>query len=243
MMMSSRKRQKQASQAIRAQQAAQQRRRRASFTVIVVVIVVLVAAGTGTAIWWTNRHTASASDYAVPTSASKSSPGLRVGDGRVKVDIYFDFMSNDSAEFLSLASSAISSFASGGDVELVYHPVDFDDKLSNGTKFSTRAAAAAGCAADESKLPDFISAVIAQQPKQGTSGLSNAELISAGKTAGITDSTFATCVNSQTYAVWVSHVSNEATGRGVSSTPGLYVNDQQVQASATELTNAVNNAL
>ncbi|GAA4208379.1 DsbA family protein [Actinocatenispora rupis] len=240
--MSSRKNQRRAQQAVRAQLAAERRRRRMIWTSVLAAVVVLVAGGVTGAIVLTQRDARDSAAYAVPDTATRDDPGLRLGQGPVRVDVYFDYMCPNCKEFESLASSVLTSFVSTQKITLVYHPLDYLDSASAGTRYSTRSAAAAGCAADAGKLPDFTNALFGRQPKEKSSGLTNAQIVAAGKAAGITDASFATCVTSQKYRDWVSHVSNQASGKGVQSTPSVFVNDKQVDPSATALANAINAA-
>lgn len=240
--MSSRKDRKRAQQVVRAQLAAERRRRRMIWTSVLVVAVVLIAGGVTGAVFLTHRNAAQSSSYALPTGATRDNPGLTVSQGPVKVDIYLDYMCPHCNEFESLAGSVLNGFTASKKITLVYHPLDYLNRFSAGTDYSTRSAAAAGCAADAGKLPDFTTAIFGKQPKENTAGLTNKQIAAVGKAAGIDDPAFASCVTSQKYQDWVTHVSNQATEKGVQATPTVFVNDKQVDASATALTNAVNAA-
>jgi protein-disulfide isomerase len=69
----------------------------------------------------------------------------------------------------------------------------------------------------------------AHQPEEGTAGPTDADLVRLGEAAGLSGS-FATCVRDGTYWRWPAHVTVEASRRGVSGTPTVYVNGKRVNA-------------
>ncbi|MGA8112276.1 MAG: thioredoxin domain-containing protein [Actinocatenispora sp.] len=241
--MSSRKRQKQASQRARQQAAALRRRRRVNLTSVLVAVVVLVAGGITAAIYMTQRDVSNVRHYALPTGASRNAPGVPVSHGAVTVDIYLDYMCPHCREFESLAAGPLQQFTESQKISLVYHPLNFLNRFSAGTDYSTRSAAAAGCAADAGKLPDFTTQIFQKQPAENSPGLTNQQLVQVGKAAGIDDPAYAHCVTSQKYSDWVTHVSNEATAHDVHETPTVFVDDKKTEPTATALTNAINGAM
>lgn len=240
--MSSRKRQKQENQAARARAAAQRRRQRMTLTYVLVAVVILAAGGITAAVYLTQRTVSDSRDYALPAGATRDSPGLSVSHGPVKVDVYLDYMCPHCREFEELAGSALDQFTTDQRIRLVYHPLNFLNRYSAGSDYSTRAASAAGCAADAGKLPEFTNMIFQRQPKENTPGLTDKQIVAAGHDAHITAASFGRCVRSHKYAAWVRHVSNEALNRGVHQTPTVFVNGKKIKSSATALTNAVNAA-
>jgi protein-disulfide isomerase len=240
--MSSRKGRKRANQLIRAQQAAEQRRRRTIWISAVTVVVLLLAGGVTGAIYLTRRNAEAAQSYAMPAGATRTDLGVPVSAGGVNVDIYLDYMCPHCKEFETLAAGPLHDFTGNNTITLIYHPLDYLNRFSSGTKYSTRSAAAAGCAADAKKLPDFTSAIFAKQPAENSKGLSNRQILSIAHDAGITGAAFDQCVTSQKYAKWVSHVSNAAQAKGVQVTPTIFVDGKQIDASVSALTKAVNSA-
>ena len=240
--MSSRKGRKRANQLLRAQQAAARRRRRTVWVSVLAILVVLVAGGVTGAIVLTRHNAQRSQAYALPTGATRTSPGIPVSHGSVTVDVYLDYMCPHCKEFETLAAGPLTEFTSTNRITLVYHPLDYLDRFSSGTDYSTRAAAAAGCAADAHKLPEFSTAIFDKQPKEHSRGLTNRQIVRTAHAAGITGAAFDRCVTTQKYASWVTHVSNAAEGKGVAVTPTVFVDDRQVDASVSALTNAINSA-
>lgn len=58
------------------------------------------------------------------------------------------------------------------------------------TNYSTRAAAASGCAADKGRLVAYAHALFVDQPPEGGPGLSDAELAALGHAVGLADTAF-----------------------------------------------------
>ncbi len=241
--MSSRRDQKRAVQAARAKVAAARRKRRTALTSALVAAVLLIAGGVTAAVFISHQDSQESRNYALPAGATRAAPGVPVSHGTVTVDVYLDYMCPHCKEFESLAGGVLNQFTASSKVTLIYHPLNYLNRFSSGTEYSTRAAAAAGCAADARKLPDFTQAIFAKQPAENSEGLTNAQIVKIGKDSGITGPDFTKCVTSQKYADWVTHVSNQATEKGVHATPTVFVDDKQIDASATGLTNAVNSAL
>ena len=58
--------------------------------------------------------------------------------------------------------------------------MNFLDQAST-THYSTRAAAASGCAADQDRFTDYLHELFVNQPPEGSAGLSDTELIALGQ--------------------------------------------------------------
>jgi protein-disulfide isomerase len=115
-------------------------------------------------------------------------------------------------------------------ITLVYHPLGYLDRLST-TRYSTRAAAASGCASDGGRFREYLYALYDNQPPEGSDGLSDEELVQLGLQVGL-DESFAKCVMSGAYINWVEYITARAIARGVSGTPSVYVDGVSVPASA-----------
>jgi protein-disulfide isomerase len=121
---------------------------------------------------------------------------------------------------------------------LVYHPMNFLDEAST-TNYSTRAAAASGCAADQGRFLDYAHALFVRQPPEGGPGLSDAELARIGTAAGLAGVAFAACLSDAPYLDWPHYVTARAIAAGVSSTPTVMVAGTVVRPDAQTITAAV----
>ncbi len=115
--------------------------------------------------------------------------------------------------------------------------MNFLDEAST-TNYSTRAAAASGCAADQGRFPDYAHALFVHQPPEGGPGLSDAELVSIGREVGL-DAEFAACMSDAPYLEWPPYVTGRAVTAGVSATPTVLVAGVVVRPEAQAITTAV----
>jgi protein-disulfide isomerase len=211
------------------QQRAAERRRRVTVWTTVAVVVVLVAAGL---IGWgvlSHQDKTTASKLTVPAGVVDDGTAWKIGTGPVTVDLYEDFMCPICHNFENQTGATIKQLVSQNKITVQYHTVAILDDSSNGTKYSTRAAGAAAAAATEGKFVEYHDALYANQPEEGSNGLTNAKLIDIGKSAGLTDDAFVNAVNKQTYDAWVANVTSQFSQRGFNGTPTIVVNGKVLQ--------------
>src|ERR1700677_2387389 len=134
----------------------------------------------------------------VPAGATAEGDGIVVGDGPTRVDAYIDFLCPYCKRFELSAGPTLASMAGDGLVSVAYHPMNFLDQAST-TNYSTRAAAASGCAADEGRFLDYAHALFLDQPPEGGPGLTDAELAGVGRTIGLPETAFASCLTQAPY--------------------------------------------
>ena len=157
----------------------------------------------------------------VPASATPEADGVVVGTGPVRVDLFIDFLCPYCQRFELAAEPTLAALVADQRARLVYHPMNFLDEAST-TNYSTRAAAASGCAADEGRFMEYAHALYEQQPPEGGPGLSDDELVRIGLATGL-DESFAGCVSAGTYLDWPPYVTDRATAAGVDATPTVAV--------------------
>lgn len=223
---------RQAVEALRKQQAAEARRRKIVFGVAIGSAVVLIGGLLAVGIWM-NRDV----DYEVhePSAAVTEDYGVQLGGGPVEIDLYIDYMCPACKQFESTYAANIQSWLDEGAVTVEYHPLTILDRLSNGTEYSSRAAAASVCAADagEQEFLDYTLALYENQPAENTSGLSDDELIALGTDDVDLGEDWRSCVEDDTYRGWVEAGNEHATAdQGVSATPTAMVDGEVVENSA-----------
>ena len=147
----------------------------------------------------------------VPAGATPEGDGVVIGDGPVRVDAFIDFLCPFCRQF----------------------------ELASTTNYSTRAAAASGCAADQGRFAEYAHALFVAQPPEGGPGLSDAELAEVGRAAGLTDPAFAACLAEGPYLDWPPYVTERATAAGVTGTPTVLVAGAVVQPEPEAITAAV----
>jgi protein-disulfide isomerase len=237
--MSKREPQKQANSFVRARLAQERRRRRTIVTSVVAVLVLVIA---GLAAWAIYRSRTPGS-YATPAHAVQDNSGIPISSGKVQVDAWVDFLCPICRNFETSAQSTIDSLVSSNKITMVYHPVAILDRSTNPAGYSTRAGAASGCAADLGKFPEFLKALYAQQPAEGSAGLSDDQLIQIGGSVGLIDPTFAKCVRDGKYKTWVTHNTDVFSQKGYQGTPTVLVAGKMLNApDAQSLQSAVDAA-
>jgi protein-disulfide isomerase len=181
--------------------------------------------------------TGPAAPSVVPAGAAGEGDGIVVGAGPARVDLFIDFMCPFCQRFELSAGPTLQRLLAGEQVSVVYHPMNFLDAAST-TNYSTRAAAASGCAADAQRFTQYAHALFVNQPPEGGAGLSNAELAGIGREVGLSDG-FAACLDSGRYLDWPPYVTARAGALGVSATPTVLVNGTAVSPEARAITAAV----
>ncbi|HLT10340.1 MAG TPA: thioredoxin domain-containing protein [Micromonosporaceae bacterium] len=237
--MSSRARQKQAARVVREQMARERRRRRTTWISVAAIAVLLIAGLIGFAVWRSDGSTGYATPAGITDDGGTDSGIVAAGSGPVTVEVYLDFLCPACKQFEAEANPVLDQLVAENRIRLVWHPLGFLDRLSSPPGYSTQAAAAAGCAADEGKLKAFGDALFARQPAEGGPGLSDDEIIEIGGEVGLITPSFAQCVRDGTYRGWVDHVTNEAARRGVTATPTVFVDGVQVNPTGAEIAAAV----
>ncbi len=200
--------------------------RRVRLTGLVAGLLLVLVAGTGVGV-----QAARSSEPAGPTPQAVSiANGVTVGraDARAGIDLYEDPQCPACRAFEQQAGPTVEGWINSGRARVNYHIISFLDSAST-TRYSSRAANALYCAADAGAFLRYHDLLYANQPAEGSAGLTDDQLISLGRQAGATSSTFAECVSSHRYADFVSRISDQASKDGVLSTPTVLVNGKAVQ--------------
>jgi protein-disulfide isomerase len=205
---------------------------------LVAVAVLLIAGLAGYAIYSSQRPTGG---FAVPTSASSDRNGIKVGNGPVTVEIYLDYLCPACRLFEESAQPTLDRYLESGRVNIVYRPVAILDRLST-NRYSSRAAAGAGCAADQGKLVEYTKALYAQQPPENGAGHTNKQIADLAAQAGLPRDAFEKCLDDDRYGDWVKGTTDAMAARGLNSTPTVFVNGKQLKNPAAELATAIDAA-
>jgi len=242
--MSKRTSTKQGNRVVREQLARERRQQRNRWISVIAIFLLVIAGLIGFAVYETHKP----SSMAVPSHTSDlggANTGLVVaGSGPVTVEVYLDFMCPHCKEFETTVTPTLNQLVAANKITLIWHPVNILDDSST-TKYSTRAGSSAGCAADApgNKLQGYGEALFANQPAEGSAGLSDDQIIEIAGNAGINTPEFAQCVRGQKYADWVNQVTNSMFQRGYNATPTVLVNGKPVaNPTAANVQAAVNAA-
>lgn len=157
---------------------------------------------------------------------------------------YIDYACPACQSFEQTNAAQIESLVAGGQATLEIHPIAILDRMSLGTKYSSRAANAAACVAnyEPDKYLAITKALYAGQPAENTSGLDTKALKKIITDAGATSSDVSSCISSNTFGDWVTAATARVTdGKLASSsvttfsgTPTVLVNGQQYSGSLSD---------
>ncbi|WIE64502.1 thioredoxin domain-containing protein [Curtobacterium sp. MCLR17_036] len=189
-------------------------------------------------------------DMKAVSGSAPASPSATASDGAgtVRITLYVDYLCPTCGQFEEANGDYIESLVDSGAATVDIHPVAILANRSQGTKYSLRAANAAACVAEHS--PDRFYAVnkalFANQPEEGTAGLTDAELTKVVTgVSGLQDRrAIERCIADQDYSKWVDERTNAVAGGDIPGssitefpgTPLVLVNGQQY-----ELTSPITN--
>jgi protein-disulfide isomerase len=161
-----------------------------------------------------------------PTDTDALEPSLHIVT-------YIDYRCPFCSAFETANAATIQSLLESGIASLEVHPISILDRVSQGTKYSTRSASAAGCVAnyDPDSFLAVNAALFAAQPPEETTGLTNDEIVEVVKSAGVDDEKVAACIRDEKFVGWVTAATNRALAdptlqdaQGSFGTPRVLVN-------------------
>jgi len=130
----------------------------------------------------------------------------------VDIVIYVDYFCPECATFVETNEEQVTTWVSAGAATLEVHPVAYLDRMSLGSRYSTRAANAAACVANyaPNSFYGFHKLLFDNQPKSSTTGHDDEALVGLVRRAGIDSaSQIEQCIDEVRFKKWV----NAATAR------------------------------
>jgi len=176
---------------------------------------------------------------ATPTPAAKVSDAVTPpkgdgADGVPNIVTYVDWACPACQAFEKAYAGGIADLVKSGKATLDVQPVSILDRNYAGSRYASRAANAAACVAnfEPDKFLDAQNVFYEQQPKEGTTGLTNSQIKGLLKDAGVGTDAINTCVDKETFKKWVTNVTTKVTSnpdlidaaQGGFSTPTVFVN-------------------
>ncbi len=206
--------------------------------VVAIVVSLIAAAGRG------GEPDAVAGPVVVPAGATAAG-ALQVGraDAPVRVEVYLDYMCPFCGRFERANGDELNRLLADGTARLELHVLSFLDDASSGTRYSTRAANAVASVADRApdRLLAFHAALYADQPDEGSRGLTDDQIAELARRAGVPDNVVAT-FSERTFEPWIVRVTKAAFSGGVTGTPTVRINGKVFEGdlyTAGALTRAV----
>ncbi len=163
-----------------------------------------------------------------PEDADDDWPVGAFGDA-VVVTVFSDPICPWCAVFEQMAMPILDEMRLAGEVVVDHRVVGNLDSQSMGARYSTRAAQALYTVAElaPDAYLDFEMALFANQPAEGTTGLSDEEIANIARASGVPDDTVAAIADG-TYTWWVAQVTNAARDLydGRLATPSVRLNGE-----------------
>lgn len=145
------------------------------------------------------------------------------------VTIYEDFQCPICHEFEQATQDKLRAAVDDGRIKLDYRMVAFLDGAST-TNYSSRALNAAALVLDTSGEDVFLKfhdLLYANQPAEGSAGLSDDELIAFAVQAGADETAIRAGIENQDFSQWVINATDQMSKDGVRGTPTVVVDGKQ----------------
>ncbi|WP_203829079.1 DsbA family protein [Actinoplanes palleronii] len=227
--------------------AAQRGRRRPVLIGGAVIIAGLLLAIVITVVNAAGGSDGSGGALVVPQGATAGG-ALTVGqaDAPVRLEVYLDYMCPYCGRFERADSGEIDKLVAAGTVRLELHPLAFLDRMSDGSRYSTRAANAVVTVADRApaQLSALSAALFANQPEEGKSGLTDARIAELAQQAGVPQQVVDVFPD-RIFEPWIARSTEAAFDSGITGTPTVRINGTAFTGdlyTAGPLTQAINAA-
>lgn len=216
------------------QAEAAERRRRALWVGLVALVVAALAIGITLAVRSSNeQQAASAPQFgdqgvvAIPAPAGSKAAAANA----VTVRTAFDYMCPACKSFEEATDAWLQQQVKAGTIKREFVPVAILDRFSQGTQFSTRSSSAAYCVAtaDRSKIYDFTKAMFAAQPAEGSTGLTNEQMLAFAKNSVPNNPTMDKCITDAANKSYAGKITDQASKDGLQGTPTVWVNGKQIE--------------
>ena len=163
----------------------------------------------------------------------------------IAIELYVDYFDPLGKAFEEANGDQITKWIETGAASLEVHPLAILDRVSQGTKYSSRAANAAACVANFSpnQFYGFHTRLLAAQPDENSDGLTDEEMIALTIQAQVSESTkIRKCIEDRTFSAWVSDARDRAlTGpipnsdvAAIASTPTVIVNGHKYEGAPND---------
>ncbi|HEX4816342.1 DsbA family protein [Nonomuraea sp. NPDC049480] len=186
---------------------------------VAIVISLINAAGNGSS----PAAQGSGKAPAIATAGGALAVGNAVAP--VKLEVYLDYMCPYCGRFEQANSGELDKLVADGTVRLELYPLSFLDQASSGAKYSTRAANAVATVAD--RAPDKVlalnTALFAKQPAEGSRGLSDDEIATLARNAGVPADVVA-AFTGRSFESWIATSTKAVFDTGISGTPTVKIN-------------------
>lgn len=182
----------------------------------------------------------SANPLSAPSTEASKTPsrdGTLSTPGVPHVVTYIDWSCPVCQEFEATYSAKLQSLVASGKATIEIHPIAILDTHYLSSGYSTRAANVAACVAnfEPAKFLAVQTQFYDHQPKEGSNGLTNSQMLGLIGDAGATNSSVTSCVNNESYKAWVTSATQRALNvsalsdpsTGEFGTPTVFINGKR----------------
>jgi protein-disulfide isomerase len=216
-------------QEMRTQRRKRQRRQR----LIMFGLIFLIALGTvALLVGPTIRDSvAPVGDFTIITPEPRpNAEGTRIGDPNapVRIDVFSDFQCSSCAIFaLNIEPQLVDTYIEQGHAYMVYRHYPFlDDRAP--TNESDQAANASMCAAEQGRFWDYHDMLVANFEGTNQGFFRDRRLVAFAEALGLNIGDFESCFNENRYRDQIDADRAEGDAIGVTGTPSVFVNGQQI---------------
>lgn len=204
---------------------------RSVFAIVISVIVVVAVVAVAVLVYFMNRQASAPAEAPAAGVVNEETGAIAIGDGDQTVTEYIDFMCPICNQAHEAYHDTLTQLVSDGDITLNIHPISILDNQSQGTQFSTRAASAVYCVAEDNgdAVYPFIDLMFRNQPSEATEGLTDDQIAEYAAEAGAEGA--ADCIANGEYRDFVTQKTQDTPvmpGNSGIATPTLLVNDEFV---------------
>ena len=211
--------------------AADRRRNMAIQIGLTAIVVIFAVVLVGYIVLSNDKKPASGETKAVRVESSKIIKKDGSDDPKVVLSMYEDFLCPHCGVFEQQFGPTVRKLIDTGAVAADYYMVSILDRQGNG--YSSRAANAAYCVADENKdaFQRFHDALFQNQPQEGSGTYpDNARLIEVARQAGVSGGV-PDCINKGRYTEMTQGL---AAAAGIQATPTIKINGEDYQVSTPD---------
>ncbi|MEV7619906.1 thioredoxin domain-containing protein [Microbacterium sp. NPDC089321] len=195
------------------------------FAIGISIAVVVVLVALGAVVVWLNNQATDAGPAPKGDIVNSETGAITFGEGEDVVSTYIDFMCPACNAFEQAYGQQLQEAAASDDITLEIHPIAILDHLSQGTNYSSRAAAAMYCVAesDSDKALEFLNTLFANQPAEGSTGLTDDQLKQIAEQVGADKA--ASCIDDGTY---LKYGAAQAKAHEIKGTPTVEINGKRL---------------
>lgn len=196
------------------------------FVVGVSAAVVVVLVGLIGLVWFMNNQATAPGAAPKSDIVNTETGAISFGSGDDEIDTYVDFMCPICGQFEDAYGEQLQTAAANDEITLNIHPVSILNRLSTTGDFSSRAAGAMYCVAEEAPdaTLDYFNLIFANQPAENSAGLSDAEMSAFAEQVGA--GAAADCIADGTYTKFAD---DQTKSQNITGTPTVEVNGTRIE--------------